>query len=58
MFIIVDWANNVCFKGIKFKSFDDAEEFLSEKLSENYSTDRQEYYIVMSKDIRNGFKSK
>jgi hypothetical protein len=45
-FIIVDWINNVVFHGKTFKSFDDAEEFLDEKLGESYETDRQEYFII------------
>lgn len=44
--IIHDWAGNVMFNGQKFNSFDDAEEFLSEKLDNTYETDRQEYEIV------------
>lgn len=43
---IRDWANNLCFGGIRFESFDDAEAWLSEKLDDNYETDRQEYYIT------------
>lgn len=44
---IQDWAGNdlTYFHG-KFKSFDDAEERLSEFLGDEYETDRQEYYIV------------
>lgn len=45
-FIIVDWADNTCFKGQEFDCFDSAEEFLSEKLGDNYDEDRQEYYII------------
>lgn len=43
--IIQDWAGNLMDFGA-FKSFDDAEEFLSEKLGDDYETDRQEYYIL------------
>lgn len=50
MFIIKDWANNVCFKGISFETWDDAEDWLSEKLNNDYETDRQEYYIESSID--------
>lgn len=46
MFIIEDWAGNICFKGQEFNTFDDAEDFLSEKLGDEYETDRQEYEIV------------
>lgn len=46
MYIIQDWAGNVCFNGKEFASFDDAEEFLSEKLDDNYEEERGEYYIV------------
>lgn len=44
--IIVDWANNICFNGQSFHSFDDAEDFLASELSD-YETDRQEYFIVL-----------
>lgn len=49
---IIDWAGNVCFHGKTFKDFDDAEEFLIEKLGDDYETDRSEYYIVDSASIR------
>lgn len=42
---IRDWTNKLCFFGKKFKSFDDAEYFLSVKLGNDYESDRQEYYI-------------
>lgn len=50
-YIIKDWAGNFCFcssdrvKKSAFKTFEEAEEFLSEALGDNYDTDRQEYYI-------------
>lgn len=44
--IIKDWSDNICFKGQTFNSFDDGEEFLCEKLGDDYETDRQEYYVV------------
>lgn len=44
--IIKDWIGNICFKGQKFDSFNDAEEFLCEKLDEDYELDRQEYEIT------------
>lgn len=50
-FIIRDWAGNwSSFKtGNKivdrFENWEDAEEFLCERLGDNYETDRQEYYI-------------
>lgn len=43
-FIIRDWAGNLMDFG-RFTSWDDAEEFLCERLDENYETDRQEYFI-------------
>ncbi len=49
-FIIRDWTGNLCFFGKDFPSFEDAEEFLSEKLDEDYETDRQEYYIVLKNE--------
>lgn len=46
MFVIKDWIDNVCFYGKTFKSFDDAEYYLSIKLGDDYETDRQEYFIT------------
>lgn len=43
-FIIMDWAGNII-PTKNFNSFEDAEDFLCEKLGENYDEDRQEYYI-------------
>jgi hypothetical protein len=45
-FEIQDWTGNICFNGKTFKSFEDAEEFLSEKLGESYETDREEYCVL------------
>jgi hypothetical protein len=42
--VIKDWAGNLMDFG-RFKTFDDAEEFLSEKLGDGYETDRGEYEI-------------
>ena len=42
--IIKDWAGNLMTFGT-FVSFEDAEEFLCEKLGDDYETDRQEYEI-------------
>lgn len=42
---VKDWAGNEMDFG-EFDSFDDAEAFLSEKLGDDYETDRQEYEIV------------
>lgn len=46
MFIIKDWAFNICFSSKEFDSFDDAEEFLSNFLGDNYDEDRGEYHIT------------
>lgn len=43
--VIIDWANNLCFNGKKFPSAEDAEDYLSEKLGDEYETDRGEYYV-------------
>jgi hypothetical protein len=43
-FIIRDWAGNLMDFG-RFETWDDAEDFLSERLEEAYETDRQEYFI-------------
>ena len=47
IWLIIDWAGNVCFHGKEFHSFEDAEEFLSEVLSDNYDENRGEYYAVI-----------
>lgn len=44
--VIQDWTGAVKFAGREFKSFEDAEEFLSRKLGDDYDTDRQEFEIV------------
>lgn len=46
LWIIEDWAGNVKFGGKTFKSFEDAEEYLSIFLGDKYETDREEYEIV------------
>jgi hypothetical protein len=46
MFIIEDWAGNVCFRGKEFNDFDEAEGFLCETLDDDYETDRGEFYIT------------
>lgn len=48
-YIIQDWAGNTMSWG-KFKSFEDAEDFLCEKLDDDYETDRGEYYITEVKE--------
>ena len=50
MYKIYDWMNNEIYPNHFFECFDSAEEFLSEKLGDNYDTDRQEYYI---KEVKN-----
>jgi hypothetical protein len=47
--IIKDWYGNLCFAGIGFASFDDAEAWLCEQLDENYELDRGEYDIQEKK---------
>lgn len=49
-FVIKDWAGNLMDFG-RFETFEDAEDFLCEKLDDNYETDRQEYEIMQ--DTRN-----
>lgn len=44
MWKIIDWAGNLIKSG--FTDFNDAEDWLSEKLGDNYETDRGEYYAV------------
>ena len=46
MYIIQDWTGKIMFNHKSFKSFDDAEYYLSIKLGDSYETDRQEYYIT------------
>lgn len=65
---IYDWAGNLCFHGVSFDSFEDAEDWLCEKLGDDYETDRQEYYILQNEpresryldpnDVRNGLKAR
>jgi len=56
-FVIYDWTGNKMFDGEEFKSFEDAEEFLTNYLNEHgdYEEDRQEYYIE-PKDTRKGLR--
>lgn len=51
IWIIKDWTGNVCFQGQEFDSFDDAEEFMCERLGEDYEDARGEYEI-QQKEIR------
>lgn len=48
-FVIKDWAGNTCFHGKTFKTFDDADSFLSERFEhlsdEDYEEERGEYWI-------------
>lgn len=49
MYNIIDWAGNDCFDGKTFKTFDDAEEFLSEFFDDeglDYDEERGEYEIT------------
>jgi len=46
MRIIEDWADNDCFFGKEFISFDAAEDYLCGFLDDRYDEDRQEYYII------------
>ncbi len=46
MYIIQDWTGRIMFNSKTFKTFDDAEYYLSIKLGEDYDTDRQEYFIT------------
>lgn len=50
---IQDWAGNICFFGASFVMAEDAEEYLSEELGDDYDVDREEYYI---EPIANGMK--
>ncbi len=43
--IIKDWTGNLCFQGEEFESFEDAEEFISERLGDDYEDARGEYEI-------------
>jgi len=45
MFIIKDWADNHMWPTMTWPTFDDAEEFLSLTLGDDYEMDRGEYYI-------------
>lgn len=50
-FVIIDWAGNHLFQDETWADFDDAEEFLSLRLGDDYETDREEYYIVPESDV-------
>ncbi len=45
-FEIRDWAGNLKFGGQLFRTFDDAEAYLSEALGDRYETDRGEFYVI------------
>lgn len=51
---IIDWAGNICLYGFEFDSFYDAEtgltEFIEIWLGLDYEIERDEYYIVQTKD--------
>lgn len=47
MFMIVDWANNVMFKGITFLTAEDAREHADEKLNED---DLEDIYVIQVKE--------
>ncbi len=51
-YIIRDWANNVCFKGKTFKTFEEAWGFLYEKYDhldeEEFDEQMGEYEVVKS----------
>lgn len=49
--IIQDWTGNLMDFG-RFKTFEDAEEFLSIRLGDDYETDRCEYDIIMDTKIK------
>jgi len=42
---IRDWAGNIMFQNETWPSFDDAEKYLSNFLTDDYETDRGEYFI-------------
>ena len=50
MFIIKDWANNTCFKGKTFNSFEDAWGFIYETFDsldeESFNAEMGEYFVV------------
>lgn len=48
-YIIVDWANNICFNGQTFKSFDDAWDFLFETFPDDDQA--LDDYLVIKKEL-------
>lgn len=52
MFWIQDWTGKVCFDGIDFPSWEEAEYWLAIRLGDEYEEDRQEYYIEKIPDYR------
>lgn len=53
MFIIIDWTGRVIDFFGEFKTWDDAESYLSDFLNDKYETDRQEFYIVEKSEAKN-----
>lgn len=54
-FIITDWANNVCFKGKRFDSFEDAWGFIYKKHPEPESDNDgtfDDYYVIELKEYK------
>lgn len=45
-FIIKDWADNTCFKGIEFESFDNAWAYLMDKFPDDITKDLDEYHVI------------
>lgn len=43
---IIDWTGRIMFDGKTFKTFDDAECFLCERLADDYEEERGEYTVI------------
>ena len=53
VWIIEDWTGkDLSYHHGTFKSFDDAEQALSEFLNDAYETDRQEYFIIQKEKTK------
>jgi len=47
-YIIKDWANNVCYQGQEFSSFEEAWAFLREQFPNDYDNELDEFEVVKS----------
>jgi len=52
LFLIEDWAGNLCFEGKEFPTFDDAWEYIYERFPNGDETGEwDEYYVIRNTGI-------